>query len=202
MHDLFGVSLVHNHFQLNDGEYVETAVKSIDTDVEQLMANYSINGHSFAFHTKASTSSSMDNAVPYMWAYDKTTNAYFPTQFFDGNNNKIVERLTKLCDRTNLIEFLNEYKVELMKYGLENDLGLFLLYQDLVEHNKSAEVSYEVTDVKIREQVLFVSPKGSVQQLMEHYGHNCVRNTHWTIIQNDDGSISKAIGGCICGIDC
>ncbi|CAF2946686.1 unnamed protein product [Rotaria sp. Silwood2] len=43
---------------------------------------------------------------------------------------------------------------------------------------------------------------GSVQQLMEHYGHNCVRNTHWTIIQNDDGSISKAIGGCICGIDC
>ncbi|CAF3358190.1 unnamed protein product [Rotaria sp. Silwood2] len=92
-------------FQLNDGEYVETAVKSIDTDVEQLMANYSTNGHSFAFHTKASTSSSMDSA-------------------------------------------------------------------------------------------------GSVQQLMEHYGHNCVRNTHWTIIQNDDGSISKAIGGCICGIDC
>ncbi|CAF3094544.1 unnamed protein product [Rotaria sp. Silwood2] len=124
MHNLLGVSLVHNHFQLNDGEYVETAVKSIDIDVEQLMGNYSTNGHSFVFHTKASTSSSssMNSAVPYMWAYDKTTNAYFPTQSFDGNNNKIVERLTKLCDRINLIEFLNEYKVELMKYGLENDL--------------------------------------------------------------------------------
>ncbi|CAM4877281.1 unnamed protein product [Rotaria socialis] len=154
--------LVHNHFQLNDGEYVETALKSIGTDVQQVVSHYSSDGHPFAFHAKASTSSSMETAVPYMWACDKTANAYFPIQFFDGNNTKIVERLAQLCDRANLIEFRDEYKLELSKYGLENDLGLLLQYQDRVEYNKLAEVSYDVTDVKIRQQVLFVSPMGSV----------------------------------------
>lgn len=203
MHDLVGVCLVHNHFQLKDGEYVQTSVKPVDTDVQKLMGNYSNDGISSAFHTKPATStSSSEVAVPYMWAFDKGTDAYFPIQFFDGNNKKIVDRLTQLCDRTNLIEFLNEYKLELNKYGLESDLGLFLIYQDLIEHNKVAEIFYEVTDAQVREQVLFVSPIGSVEELMKQYGHNCVRNTHWTIVQNDDGSIYKAVGGCICGIDC
>ncbi|CAM4766583.1 unnamed protein product [Rotaria magnacalcarata] len=127
MHDLLGVCLVHNHFQLNDGEYVETALKSIGTDAQQVMGHYSSDGHPFAFHTKASTSSSMETAVLYMWACDKTANAYFPIQFFDGSNTKIVERL---------------------------------------------------------------------------FGNNCIRNTHWNIVQNGDGSAGKAAAGCICGIDC
>ncbi|CAF3026308.1 unnamed protein product [Rotaria sp. Silwood2] len=158
MHDLLGVCLVHNHFRLNDGEYVEKAIKPIDVNVQQLMGNYLTDGHSFAFHIKTSTSSSMEATVSYMWAYAKNTNAYFLIQFFDANNKKIVQRLAELCERTNLIEFLNEYKLELNKDGLQNDLA---------EHNKLTEVFYEVTDVKIREQVLFVSPMGNIKKTYE-----------------------------------
>ncbi|CAF3767723.1 unnamed protein product [Rotaria socialis] len=144
-----------------EGEQAKRIESAID-NLAHVVSHYSSDGHPFAFHAKASTSSSMETAVPYMWACDKTANAYFPIQFFDGNNTKIVERLAQLCDRANLIEFRDEYKLELSKYGLENDLGLLLQYQDRVEYNKLAEVSYDVTDVKIRQQVLFVSPMGSV----------------------------------------
>lgn len=206
MHDLLGVSLVHNHFQLNDGEIVQTAVKPIrtNTDVNACMGEGLMQAASneHAFYTETVSSSSSSNAIPYMWAYDKDAKQYFPMQYFDGANAEMRQRLMKLVECKNFSEFLQEYRAELEKYGLENDLGFFLRYQDLVENDQENQIFYEITNNHSRQQVLFVTPKDGVDALMKKLGHGCVRNTHWTIKQKPDGSIEKVVGGCICGIDC
>lgn len=206
IHDLLGVSLVHNHFQLNDGEIVQTAIKPIRTNpnVNACMGEDLIQAatNEQAFYTETVSASSSSAAIPYMWAYDKDTKHYFPMQYFDGSSAEMRQRLSKLSERVNFPAFLQEYQEELKKYGLESDLGFFLHYQDLVESDQENQLFYEITNNQSRQQVLFVTPKDGVDELMKKLGHGCVRNTHWTIKQKPDGSIDKAVGGCICGIDC
>ena len=207
MHDLLGVSLVHNHFQLNDGEIVQTAIKPIRTNsnisacMGEGLMEAATNKHAFYTETVSSASSS-SIAIPYMWAYDKEAKQYFPMQYFDGTNVQMQQRLAELGGRVNFPSFLHEYQKELEKYGLESDLGFFLHYQNLVESDQENQVFYEITNNQSRQQVLFVTPKDGVNELMKNLGHGCVRNTHWTIQQKPDGTIDKVVGGCICGIDC
>ena len=206
IHDLLGISLVHNHFQLNDGEIVQTAIKPIGTNanIGECMGEDLIKSASNeqVFYTETVSSASSPTAIPYMWALDKDSKEYFPMQFFDGKNVQMQQRLAELGKRVNLPMFLEEYQEELKKYGLEYDLGFFLHYEDLIDNDQQKHLFYEITNNESRQQVLFVTPKEGVDQLMEKLGHGCIRTTHWTIKQKSDGSIDEVVIGCICGIDC
>lgn len=207
MHDLLGVSLVHNHFLLNDGEIVQTDIATLHANAnvntcmgKDLMAATSTDQ---VFCTKTvSAALPSAAAIPYMWAYDKGAKQFFPMQYFDGTSAAMQQRLAKLLEQANLHDFLQEYHEELKMYGLESDLGFFLHYQDLIECDQQSQLFYEITNNQSRQQVLFVTPSEGVDDLMKKLGHGCVRNTHWTIKQKSDGSIDKVVGGCICGIDC
>lgn len=103
------------------------------------------------------------------------------------------QRLIELNQRANLKMFVEEYQEELKQYGLEYDLGFFLHYEDLIDNDQQKELFYEITNNQSRQQVLFVTPKQGVEQLMNKLGHGCIRSTHWTIKQKADGSVSMKL---------
>jgi len=86
-----------------------------------------------------------------------------------------------LAKRENLALFLQDFIDELKKLHMEKDLGLFLIYQDLVPVDLDTEILYEITDKDTRQQVMFITTKEQVNELKKKYGSKRMVNTHWTV---------------------
>lgn len=99
MHDLLGITLVHNHFSLAQGEVVATHVdpknnlvirSCMDGELEQ-KEQWPV----FSLGV-AKISDTNKQQIPYMWALDPAANTFFTMQFFDGSYTKIADRFEQV----------------------------------------------------------------------------------------------------------
>jgi len=107
MHDLLGITLVHNHFSLDQGEVVATHIDPESKIKIRSCMNDELKckEQSFVFSLEVAEASSAGNnkpQIPYMWALDLASNTFFTMQFFDGSNTKITERFEKVKTIRNL----------------------------------------------------------------------------------------------------
>jgi hypothetical protein len=86
-----------------------------------------------------------------------------------------------LAQQESLAPCLEEFMHELKALHMEKDLGLFLIYQDLVPIDLDTEILYEITDDDTRQQVMFITTKEQVNELKKKYGSKRMVNTHWTV---------------------
>ncbi len=132
--DLLGVCLIHNHFHLNDDEIL--LAKAVHEPINYL-------------HMKATRLTDAHiRPVPYMWAFDKDSTQLFALQYFDAAvNEEMKARFEALTKRSeDLKEFLDEFVTLVKKMGMEDFLGVYLLYNDLLGDLKEGEDFVEATD--------------------------------------------------------
>jgi hypothetical protein len=200
MHELLGITLVHNHFSLGKGEIVLTEIDPKSRLNIRSCMNDELKAKADApvYYLRAIEGEPGNGQVPYMWAYDKASNAFFSMQFFNANRHpEIVKRYEQLSKHENLASFLMDYSMELKKQGMQNDLGLFLIYQDLVPIDQETEILYEITDKDTRQQVLFITTKEQVNELMMKHGSDNMVYTNWTAHRDaKTGAVWFCVGSC------
>ncbi|CAF1507754.1 unnamed protein product [Adineta steineri] len=178
--DLLGVCNIHNHFHLKENEIV-LAKASVANDNDSI-SHFDINMTSPSYlHLKATNLDSNMHPVPYMWAYDKQSKMFFALQFFDGSNKEMKDRFQKLTERSeSLINFYQEFVQLAENLGLEDNLGIYLLYADIINKKLSTEEFREITDTESREQWVYTTPADKFKQSIP---------THWTFSADCDGII-------------
>lgn len=170
LNDLLGVCNIHNHFKLNDNEIVLARVNQNQVQLKALSADSNL----------------AHGAVPYMWAIDKEAKTLFAYQFFDGKCDAIVERFTALAERTqNLIQFYADFIDLSTKFGLEDVLGIFLIYKDLINYGEGEESLLEETNIDLRVQRMLPAPINEKAII-----------THWSFA-NDKTEMGSCNGYCV-----
>jgi len=101
LHDLLGITLVHNHFSLSQGEVVATHIDPESKIKIRSCMNDELKckEQSFVFSLevdKQSETSDEKSQIPYMWALDPVSNKFFTMQFFDGSNTKLADRYSQV----------------------------------------------------------------------------------------------------------
>jgi len=177
LQDLIGICLTHNHFKLNDGEIVQTSLQS-NKNIRGCIDNP--NGDAPVFFMEAAMRNDSQQQIPYMWAYDKTSKSFFAMQFFSSSFINMAERLNTLAKQENLASFLKEFIDELEKMNMQDELGIYLQYVDLVKYDNIKEVLYENTDVSKREQILFPIAMKNVEHLVKQ--GMTEKNTKYTLV--------------------
>jgi len=81
---------------------------------------------------------------------------------------------------------------------MQDELGIYLQYVDLVKYDNIKEVLYENTDVSKREQILFPIAMKNVEHLVKQGMTEKIRSTHWSI-KNDENGITTTYCACCCG---
>ena len=170
LNDLIGVCNIHNHFKLNDNEIVLAKVSQNQIQLKALPVNSDL----------------AHEAVPYMWAFDKETKKFFAYQFFDGKCDVMAKRFNMLADRKqSLLNFFADFIDLAMKFELEDVLGIFLIYRDLISYSSNEERLLEETNVALR-----------VQRMVPSSVHENAITTHWTF-SNDKSNEDICLSFCV-----
>ncbi|UJR19605.1 hypothetical protein I4U23_022739 [Adineta vaga] len=187
--DLLGLSRTHQHFRLKPNEVAETSIITasacsipvpIDDPQRLVMHLKTINLTEFEGGYKP---------VPYMWAFDKESGKFFALQYFNGSNRQMIARLAALGERTKqLSEFLIEFIHALKQHHMEEDLGIFLRYQDLISWDEAKEMLMEDTSVQKRTQIMYpmLAASGVLQEKQVHPVDRVI-TTQWIVGETIDG---------------
>ncbi|CAF1487822.1 unnamed protein product [Adineta steineri] len=189
--DLLGVCNIHNHFHVNENEIIVAktnamnTVPSFDADVSSL--NYV---HLKATTLAASVEKDSIPATPYMWAYDKQSKMFFALQFFSGNQ-EMSNRFHRLAERSkNLLNFYQEFIELAGNLALEDILGIYLLYDDLLDERRIHDEFYETTNDEAREQWIYAK-KLNVNQKQN------AAITHWAF-STDNNDVIQVLCNAYC----
>lgn len=91
--------------------------------------------------------------VPYIWKVGND-GAWAPLQFFSGAT-ELSERFERVKSST---DFLEAFSAKLTELKAENELGLQLVFDDMLGLDLEREVLFESTDVDARTQEMRVIP--------------------------------------------
>ncbi|CAF4198742.1 unnamed protein product, partial [Adineta steineri] len=165
LNDLIGISRTHNHFKLNSDEVVQL---SFGTSIED--PTVKVDHGAMVAHLNVIKLTSTDPLpIAYMWAYDKCLKQFFPMQFVDSSNTIIKQRFEQLCGekRNKLIAFICYFIREVEQNGVEDDLGFYIRYEDLMKvDRKNGEILVEDTDIDSRRQWMLPNTKEMLQTML------------------------------------
>lgn len=107
LHDLLGITLVHNHFSLTQDEVVATRIDPESKIKIRSCMNDELKckEQSFVFSLEVDKESKVGDEkpqIPYMWALDSVSNKFFTMQFFDGSNAVLAERFEQVKTNINI----------------------------------------------------------------------------------------------------
>jgi len=118
-----------------------------------------------------------------MWAFDKDSTQLFALQYFDAAvNEEMKARFEALTKRSeDLKEFLDEFVTLVKKLGMEDFLGVYLLYNDLLGDLKEGEDFVEATDEGAREQWITATREDKEKKaIITHWGFGDDGTPHMT----------------------
>lgn len=186
LHSYIGVCRIHNHFKLNPEEVVELSLGSCLTDP---MAKVQSNASVAHLKPVQVDGGSETLPIPYMWAFDKVTRQFFPVQFFDGSNiimqQRFLEIVTDKCHQ--LVEFLRRFIDRVSASNVEDDMGFYLRYDNLIS-KEVGETLVEDTCVVDRKQWIAPKTKEAMEKTqaeMKAIDPNAFTSpTHWYFNNN------------------
>lgn len=108
--------------------------------------------------------------IPYIWRLKG--NHWVPVQFFHASTPTLSARLEKAKAHS---AFLEEFSATLLHYKAEDEIGLQLVFDDLLGLQLDSEIVSEATDCTNRLQEMIVLPSTALQ-------HEKIEEKNWVTV--------------------